>query len=281
MTRTYPTAWWRIIRLRLQRKPCNPILAQTFFCPYFPMSGHSKWNTIKRKKAVTDAKKNKVLSQHSKILMSVARTDPNPETNTSLRAAIRNAKADSVPSDNIERILKKMRGDGANAAIYQQQVYEGFAPGGVPFIIVSLTDNPNRAFASIRTAVQKNGGQMGTPGSVAFQFEHVGLIAITTGSMTEDTLTEKVLESGAKDLEYDPELSIVITEFTDFGSVRDALSQTCDIAWTKIVYRPCTAQEVTDEKHRDQLERFIAAVEEADDMDEIFLGCNLEDENNT
>jgi YebC/PmpR family DNA-binding regulatory protein len=237
------------------------------------MAGHSKWHSIKHKKAATDNKRGKVLTKHAKLLAVVGRNDPNPETNASLRVAIANAKADSVPKDNIERILKKISGEGKDGVVYSQQVYEGFGPDGVPIMITALTENNNRTFPFVRIAFTKNGGNLGTPGSVGFLFDHVGVITIKTNEKTEDDLFEAVMNANGQDFTYDEEICEVITKFTDLGAVRDALiEQNIDVIKIGPEYRIKDPRVITDKELYEKLENFIDIIENVDDVDEVFTG---------
>ena len=240
------------------------------------MSGHSKWHSIRHKKGLNDAKRGKVLTKHSKILMVVGRDNPNPDNNASLRTAIENAKADSVPRDNIERILKKLSGQDKDAAIFSEQVYEGFGPDGVPFIVTAITDKPNRTFPALRVAFQKNGGNLGSSGSVMFMFDRVGVIAVKSGGKSEDELLELVLESGAADLDFNEESSEVITKLEDLTKVRDFLSNAgLEVQKSELQFRANDPKIISDSALLERLEKFIDAVEESDDVDEVFGGFDV------
>lgn len=237
------------------------------------MSGHSKWHSIKHKKAANDKKRGKVLTKHSKILAVIGRNDPSPDTNASLRTAIANAKADGVPKDNIERILKKISGEGKDAAIYTEVAYEGYVSGGIPFIASGLTDNVNRTFPQVRTAVEKNDGNLGAEGSVKFLFDYVGFILIKTAGKPEEELFEIVIEAGGDDFEYDEDESVITTQFTDLGAVRDALTAAgLEVVKSEPTYQCKDPQNIADPEKIAKLENFISKVEECDDIDEIFIG---------
>ncbi len=240
------------------------------------MSGHSKWHSIKHKKAITDAKRGKVLTKHSKLLMVIGRNDPNPETNASLRVAIANAKADNVPNDNIDRILKKLAGADKNAAQFVDRMYEGFGPEGIPIIVTALTDNQNRTLPSVKTAFAKNGGNLGSSGTVNFLFDHVGVIEINNGGKSEDELFEMAIECGADDFTFDEEGSEIITQFTNLGKVRNALTQKgIAVIKSEPQYRAKDPKMITSQETLDRIERFISAVEEVDDVDEVFAGFDV------
>ena len=242
------------------------------------MSGHSKWHSIKHKKGANDAKRGKILNKHSKILLVVGRNDPNPETNASLRAAIANAKADNVPNDNISRILKKLSGEGKDATIYSEQIYEGFGPDGIPFIVTALTDNNKRTFPAVKTAFAKNGGNLGSSGSVMFMFNHLGIIRIKNGNKSEDELFELAIEAGADDFSYDTDgESEIITKFAELGNVSKALEGKIEIIKAEPEYRAKEPRLITDAQMLAKLEKFIAAVEDVDDVDDVFGGFDVDD----
>lgn len=240
------------------------------------MSGHSKWHSIRHKKAANDAKRGKVLTKHSKLLMVIGREDPNPDTNATLRVAIVNAKSDGVPRDNIERILKKAAGTDKNSAVFSEQVYEGFGPEGIPFVVTALTDNTNRSYSSIRTAFMKNGGTLGSSGSVMFLFDHVGVIIIKNGDKTEEELFELAIEAGAENFEYEEAESEILTAFTDLGRIRNELAEKIEIVKSEPQFRAKDPVKIEDQEILAKVEKFIDAVEEADDVDEVFGGFDVE-----
>ncbi|MCF7905745.1 YebC/PmpR family DNA-binding transcriptional regulator [Candidatus Gracilibacteria bacterium] len=240
------------------------------------MSGHSKWHSIKHKKALTDAKRGKVLTKHSKLLMIAGRSDPNPDTNASLKAAIANAKADNVPNDNIDRIIKKLAGAEKEASQFSEQVYEGFGPDGIPFVVTALTDNQNRTMPAVRTVFQKNGGNLGSSGSVMFLFDHVGVVTIKNNGKSEEELFEIAINAGAEDFSYNEEESEIITNFSDLAKVRDALSeQGMEITKSEPQYR-AKDPKIISEEMLGKVERFIEAIEEVDDVDDVFGGFDVE-----
>lgn len=242
------------------------------------MSGHSKWNSIKHKKAATDAKRGKILTKHAKILAVVGRSDPNPDTNSALRSVIANAKSENVPTDNIDRILKKLAGDGKDGAVYSEQVYEGFGPCSVPFVVTALTDNTNRTYPSVKTAFAKNGGNLGVSGSVMFQFDHVGVISIKNDGHSEDELFELAIESGGEDFSFDEDESEIITKFETLGAVRDALTDAkVTVNSASPDHRAKDPVKITSADDLTKIEKFIAAIEEAEDVDEIFGGFEVDD----
>jgi len=235
------------------------------------MSGHSKWHSIRHKKAANDAKRGKVLTKHSKLIAVAAKSDPSPETNATLRTLISNAKSDGVPKDNIDRVLKKVSGEGKDAVVYTEVLYEGYAPGGVAVIVQGLTDNINRTHPEVRTAFNKSGANLGAEGSVKFMFDHIGLIVVKTGGKTEDAVFEILMEAGADDFDYGEEETIIFTDFKQLGAVRDALEASgLEISKSEPQYKPKDPQKISAEDQV-KLELFIEKIEEVEDVDEIFV----------
>ncbi len=237
------------------------------------MSGHSKWHSIRHKKAANDLKRGKVLTKHSKLIAVIARTDPDPQTNATLRVAVSNAKADGVPKDNIERLLKKLAGQDQAGVVYSEQLYEGYGPDGVPFLVSALTDNIKRTFPQVRTVFEKNGGKLAGQNAVKFLFDHVGVILVKTAGQTEEALFELVAECGAKDLVYQPTETEILTSFETLGAVRNALAEKgVDIIKSEPVYRSKEPQLVSDEE-AEKLEKFIETIEAlCEDVDEVYGG---------
>jgi YebC/PmpR family DNA-binding regulatory protein len=183
-----------------------------------------------------------------------------------------------VPNDNISRILKKLSGDGKDAAIYSEQVYEGFGPEGIPFVITALTDNIKRTFPAVKTAFAKNGGTLGSSGSVMFMFNHVGVITIKNEDKTEDELFELAIEAGADDFSYNKDgESEIITKFAELGNVVKALEGTAEIVKFAPEYRAKDPKIISDEKLLEKIEKFIDAVEDVDDVDDVFGGFDIDD----
>ncbi len=241
------------------------------------MSGHSKWHSIRHKKGANDAKRGKILTKHSKLLTIAGRSDPNPETNPTLRVAIANAKADNVPNDNVQRVLKKLAGDDKNASQFEQMVYEGFGPDGVPFVVTALTDNGNRTTPAVKSAFGKNGGTMGSSGTVMYMFDHVGVIEIHNGNHAEDVLFEIAIEAGAQDFHYDENTSEVVTAFADLARVSNVLeSKGIVIQKSEPQYR-AKEPKIVSESEIDRLEKFMSALEEIDDVDDVFGGFDVEE----
>ncbi len=186
------------------------------------MSGHSKWNNIKRKKEKTDAQKAKIFTKVGRELAVAAKEGgADPSSNFKLRDAIAKAKANNVPNDNIERIIKKAMGADANE--YEEITYEGYGPSGVAVIVETLTDNRNRTAGNIRHYFSKYGGNLGSTGCVSFMFKERGIIVIDSETADESALEEDAIESGALDMVSDGDCFIVYTDKEDYERVYDYL----------------------------------------------------------
>jgi len=187
------------------------------------MSGHSKWNNIKNKKAKTDAQKAKVFTKIGKeIAIAVREGGGNPDTNRKLKDLIAKAKASNVPNDNIDRAIKKA--SGADSVVYEEIYYEGYGPSGVAVIVETATDNRNRTASDVRHYFDKYGGNLGQSGCVSYLFEDKGVIIILKDDgVDEDALMEAALEAGAADFVADEEVFEIYTETSDLNDVRDAL----------------------------------------------------------
>ncbi len=199
------------------------------------MAGHSKWANIKHRKAAVDAKRGKVFSKMARAIMAAARTGgADTDMNLSLRYAIDKARAVNMPRDNIERAIKKGTGELEGEAL-QELTYEGYGPGGAGVVIHALTDNSNRTSPEIRSILEKRGGTLGKPGSVAWNFEQKTLFTVSTADVDEDTLMELALEAGADDVINDGDSFSVTGPPASFADLTAALerggiaTQTADI----------------------------------------------------
>jgi YebC/PmpR family DNA-binding regulatory protein len=240
------------------------------------MSGHSKWSTIKHKKGAADAKRGKVFTRIIKEMTIAARLGGgDAEGNPRLRAAVAEAKANNMPKDNIERAIKRGTGEieGVN---YEEVTYEGYGPGGVAIIVDALTDNTNRTTPEIRHMFEKHGGNLGTPGSVRFQFEKKGYFAVEKKAVGEDRLMELVLEAGADDLQTDdPEMYEIYTTPENFEPVRQAL-ETNKIATVegKLDMIPSTYVAVDEAKSK-QIMRLLESLDDHDDTQNVYSNFDI------
>ena len=234
------------------------------------MSGHSKWASIKHKKAVVDARRGQHFTKLARAIAVAARDGGgDPTGNAPLALAIAKAKAASMPKDNIERAIAKGTGEGGEADAIEAVLYEGYGPGGVAVLVQALTDNRNRTGADVRHAFSKHGGSLGEPGSVAYLFEKKGTIAIDAERYSEDDLMVAI-DAGAEDVSGDEGVLEVITDYADFAAVRDALEQAgIDVQNAELAYRPTTLVPI-DEPQTVQLMKLIDLLDELDDVDEVY-----------
>jgi YebC/PmpR family DNA-binding regulatory protein len=233
------------------------------------MSGHSKWASIKHKKAVVDSRRGKHFSKLTRAIMVAARDGGGDAAgNPALELAIRKAKEASMPKDNIERAIAKGSGEGGEAEAIEAVLYEGYGPGGVALLIEALTDNRNRTSAEVRHAFSKHGGSLGEPGSVAYLFAKKGTIVIDATRYSEDDLLPAV-EAGAEDIAVDDDVFEVVSEPADFTAVRDALEQAgVEMDSAEMAYRPSTLVPVQ-ETQAASLMRLIDSLEESDDVEAV------------
>lgn len=240
------------------------------------MSGHSKWSTIKRKKAAIDAKKGKIFTKLIKEITVAARTGGGDvETNPRLRLAVDNAKSVNMPADNIERAIKKATGEleGVN---YVELNYEGYGPGGVALYIESVTDNKNRTVAEVRHLLSKYGGSLGESGSVAWMFDRKGIITLPVQGKSEDEMFEIIIEAGADDLQTEDDFFEVTTTMDSFETVRRALvdaSLEIENASLQWVAKNTVAVSGDDSE---KLEKLIEALEDNDDVQNVYTNADFE-----
>src|SRR5271168_46829 len=244
------------------------------------MSGHSKWATTKHKKAVVDAKRGKLFAKLIKNVEVAARTGGgDPAGNPTLYDAIQKAKKSSVPNDNIDRAVRRGSGIEAGGAQYENITYEGYGPGGVAVLVECLTDNRNRAASDVRTALTRNGGSMGDPGSVSYLFHRKGVvIAGKTADITEDDVVAAVLEAGAEEVNDLGESFEVVSEPTDLVTVRTALQQAgIDYDSADVAFLPSVEIDL-DEEHAKRVFRLIEALEDSDDVQDVYANYSVSDE---
>jgi len=239
------------------------------------MSGHSKWASIKHKKAIVDSRRGAQFSKLTRAITVAARDGGgDPVGNPALDLAIRKAKEASMPKDNIERAIAKGTGEGGEADAIESVLYEGYGPGGVALLVEALTDNRNRSGADVRHAFSKHGGNLGEPGSVAYLFDKKGTIVIDATSYSEDELMIAV-EAGAEDIATDDDVFEVITEPADFTAVRRALEDAgVEMQNAELAYRPSTVVPV-DEEQAGKLMRLIDALEDLDDVSAVHANFDV------
>jgi len=247
------------------------------------MSGHSKWATTKHKKALVDAKRGKLFAKLIKNVEVAARTGGgDPAGNPTLFDAIQKAKKSSVPSDNIDRALRRGGGLEAGGASYENITYEGYAPGGVAVLVECLTDNRNRAASDVRTAFSRNGGSMADPGSVSYLFhrKNVVLVPTTNGAseVTEDDVLAAVLDAGAEEVNDLGESFEVVSEAGDLLAVRQALQEAgIDYESAEAAFVP-TMEVPLDEEHAKKVFRLLDTLEDSDDVQNVYANYSVSDE---
>jgi YebC/PmpR family DNA-binding regulatory protein len=241
------------------------------------MAGHSKFKNIQFRKGAQDKKRSKLFSKLSRDITLAAKQGlPDPTANARLRLAINNARAESMPRDNIERAIKKAL--GADTDNYEDIRYEGFGPGGIGVIVEVLTDNRNRAASSIRTAFNKAGGNLGETGSVAFMFERMGQITYPSTAGSEDAMMEAAIEAGAEDVESDEDGHVIYTAFEDLGLVIEALEAALGPAKsTAVIWKPKTLTPVETETAT-SLFKLIDVLDDDDDVQNVWTNVDLTDE---
>ena len=243
------------------------------------MSGHSKWNNIKRKKEKTDAAKAKIFTKMGReIAVVVKQGGPNPAENSKLKDVIAKAKAANVPNENIERIIKKAAGEG-DANNYEELIYEGYGPGGVACIVETLTDNRNRTAGEMRHYFDKCGGNLGQAGSVSFMFDRKGQIVIEAEDLDEDTVMMDALEAGAEDFSAEEDVFEIITAPNDLGTVRDALEEKgYSFVSAEVAYIPQTLPALPDGAMCEKMEKLIDMMDENEDVQAFWHNWEMPEE---
>ena len=242
------------------------------------MSGHSKWSTIKRKKEKTDQARAKVFTRIGRELAMVVKAGgPDPNVNGKLKDVIAKAKANNVPNDNIDRIIKKAAGEQGGAD-YERLIYEGYGPAGVAVIVETLTDNRNRTAGEMRHYFDKCGGNLGQSGSVTFMFEYKGLIVIEGEGLDEDKVMEDALEAGAEDFNFDGDIFEISTDVNSVGAVSEILSEKgYKFLSAEPTYVPATMTAIPDEEQRIKMEKLIDMLDENDDVQNVWHNWESEE----
>ncbi|MBF0612566.1 MAG: YebC/PmpR family DNA-binding transcriptional regulator [Magnetococcales bacterium] len=241
------------------------------------MAGHSKWANIKHRKGAQDAKRGKIFTKLIReITVSVKHGSPDPGANPRLRAAITAARAQNMPKDTIEKAIKRGSGelDGAN---YEEIRYEGYGPGGVAVIVDTLTDNRQRTVADVRHLLNKNGGNLGTNGCVAFMFDRKGQLIYE--GVSEDALMEAALEAGAEDIIADGDNCEVLTDPDEFLTVQEALAaKGFNPIEAGVVMRPQNTVGLNDERQAELMLKLMDALEDNDDVQHVYANFDIADE---
>ncbi len=247
------------------------------------MSGHSKWANIRVRKGAQDAKRGKIFTRHARLIQIAAQRGGDPSSNTALRLAIDNAKAESVPNANIERAIKKGSGELKGAERMEEVIYEAYGPSGTAYIIECLTDNRNRTSSNVRTIIQKNGGHLADGGSVAWMFERKGLVVAERSdqqSVISDQQVEELelelIDFGASDFTYADGVLRVVTSVSDWKQISEFLKKNgWNILSAGLSYIPKQKAPVADEAVAKKVHDFIEVIEEDDDVSEVHTNADL------
>ena len=241
------------------------------------MSGHSKWSSIKHKKGAADVKRGKLFSKLSRAIIVAAKEGGgDPANNLALQNAIEKAKSYSMPRDNIDRAIAKGSGADADADSFETIVYEGYGPEGIAVIVEALTDNRNRTAADVRHLFAKHGGNLGGSGAVAWQFDRRGVVVVSAEGVDEDELFLAAVDGGADDIELDGTVFQITSAPEQLAAVRGAVEEagfTVDSAELQLV--PKTTVAVDDETKARQVMRLIDALEENDDVQDVYANFDI------
>ncbi len=242
------------------------------------MSGHSKWASIKHKKGAADAKRGKIFSRLNKEITVAARLGGgDPSGNPRLRAAIQAAKAENMPKDNIERAIKKGTGE-LEGASYEECSYEAYGPGGVAIMLDCLTDNRNRTVAEVKHIFERHGGNLGEPGCVSWIFEKKGLIVFERDSVEEERLLDLALEAGAEDIKEEDTQFEILTDPSDFESVKKAFDDQ-GLAYTLAEVSMIPQNTVRLEgRDAERMLNLMESLEENDDISHVYANFDIPDE---
>ena len=245
------------------------------------MSGHSKWHNIQAKKGKADAARGAIFTKIGReIAIAVRAGGPNPDNNTKLRDIIAKAKANNMPNDNIKRSIQKASGELSNV-VYEEITYEGYAPGGVAVIATTITDNRNRTASDVRHCFAKNGGNMGTTGSVSFMFDEKGVLVVErTPGMDEEEMMMMALEAGAEDVKTeDEDVFEILTAPSDFSAVREELEkQGLSFLSAEVQKIPQNTVAVDDPEVLKSIMKLLEMLEDNDDVQNVFHNAELPEE---
>jgi YebC/PmpR family DNA-binding regulatory protein len=243
------------------------------------MSGHSKWASIKHKKAATDARRGQLFTKLARAITVAAREGGgDPEANYTLAAAIEKARSYSMPKDNIQRAIDKGTGAGDAGEAIERVVYEGYGPGGAAILVETLTDNRNRTGSEVRNAFEKHGGSLGEPGSVAWQFEKRGVVLVDGARYSEDDLIVAI-DAGAEDVSQDGDLLKVTCDPSCLAPVREALLDSgIEVQDTALAMEPSNVVEVSDAGEVKRLMALMSALDDHEDIEAVHSNFDVPEE---
>ena len=241
------------------------------------MSGHSKWSSIKHKKGAADAKRGQLFSKLSRAIIVAAKEGgPDPDGNLALQNAIEKARSYSMPKDNIERAIAKGTGADADASSFETVVYEGYGPEGVAVLVEAVTDNRNRTASEVRHAFTKHGGNLGTTGAVAWQFERRGVVLVSADGADEDALVLTAAEAGADDVELDGSSFVVTSAPESVSVVRAALQDSgFAVESVELAMVPKTTVAVSDESMARKIMRLVEGLEDTEDVQDVYANFDI------
>ena len=244
------------------------------------MSGHSKWSSIKHKKGAADAKRGQLFSKLSRAIIVAAKEGgPDPTGNLALQNAIEKARSYSMPKDNIERAIAKGSGADAEAASFETVVYEGYGPEGVAVLVEALTDNRNRTASDVRHAFTKYGGNLGTTGAVAWQFERRGVVLVPAGDADEESVLVAAAEGGADDVELDGSSFVVTSAPESLSAVRQALEDSgFTVESVELAMVPKTTVAVSDESVARRIVKLVEGLEDTEDVQDVYANFDIPEE---
>jgi YebC/PmpR family DNA-binding regulatory protein len=241
------------------------------------VSGHSKWSSIKHKKGAADSKRGQLFSKLSRAIIVAAKEGgPDPAGNLALQNAIEKARSYSMPKDNIERAIAKGSGADADAASFETVVYEGYGPDGVAVLVEAVTDNRNRTASEVRHAFTKHGGNLGTTGAVAWQFERRGVVLVAAESADEDELVLAAADAGADDVELDGSSFVVTSAPEALSSVREALADAgYAVESVELAMVPKTTVAVSDESTARRIVSLVEGLEDTEDVQDVYANFDI------
>jgi YebC/PmpR family DNA-binding regulatory protein len=241
------------------------------------VSGHSKWSSIKHKKGAADSKRGQLFSKLSRAIIVAAKEGgPDPAANLALQNAIEKARSYSMPKENIERAIAKGSGADADAASFETVVYEGYGPEGVAVLVEAVTDNRNRTASEVRHAFTKHGGNLGTTGAVAWQFERRGVVVVPADGADEDSLVMAAADAGADDVERDGSSFVVTSAPEALSSVRQALEEAgLTVESVELAMVPKTTVAVSDESMARRIVGLVEGLEGTEDVQDVYANFDI------
>jgi YebC/PmpR family DNA-binding regulatory protein len=241
------------------------------------VSGHSKWSSIKHKKGAADSKRGQLFSKLSRAIIVAAKEGgPDPAGNLALQNAIEKARSYSMPKDNIERAIAKGSGADADAASFETVVYEGYGPEGVAVLVEAVTDNRNRTASEVRHAFTRHGGNLGTTGAVAWQFERRGVVVVAAGDADEDDLLLAAADAGADDIELDGSSFVVTSAPEALAGVRQALADAgYDVESVELAMVPKSTVAVADERAARRIMNLVEGLEDTEDVQDVYANFDI------